>query len=392
MALGKHNVRVQCAGGQDCPGARQRAGGAGHRLCARGQRRAAGGASEIPRHDHCAAGRVRARPSNTPRRASSSPASATSSFSATMAATKRIDEAVAQRLDREWAATPVRAYALTEYYRASEDEFGQLLKSKGYSEAEIGTHAGLLDTSLMMATDPSLVRTDLLGETKPGDGTHGDPRHVERGTRPARRRSDRDAHRRRDQNRYRPPLRPSSCAARHQPSFSHLLFGGFLAPADPPLVPHRPVDRPACWRSAPGSADCRSGPPSGVQDGFGRCARPPRRSCTWRNPRPRRRPRRTRPRRLRAAASSGAAPRADPDRAGNAAGPEPGQPLQRGRGQHAEPGRGRRVAARLCAEFAVQRRLCDRSGDPQGGRSLSGRVPSAARRPGLGPADPVGRQ
>ena len=89
---------------------------------------------------------------------------------------QRDDEAVAQRLNREWATTPVRAYALTEYYRASETEFGQLLKSKGYSEAEIGSHAGLLDTSLMMATDPSLVRPDLLGETKPGDGAHGDPR------------------------------------------------------------------------------------------------------------------------------------------------------------------------------------------------------------------------
>jgi creatinine amidohydrolase len=91
---------------------------------------------------------------------------------------QKADEAVAQRLDREWAATPARAYALTEYYRASEVEFGQLLKSKGYSEAEIGTHAGLLDTSLMMAADPSLVRADLLGETKPGDGVHGDPRRA----------------------------------------------------------------------------------------------------------------------------------------------------------------------------------------------------------------------
>jgi creatinine amidohydrolase/Fe(II)-dependent formamide hydrolase-like protein len=90
---------------------------------------------------------------------------------------QKADEAVAQLLDREWAGTPVRAYALTEYYRASETEFGQLLKNKGYSEAEIGSHAGLLDTSLMMATDPSLVRPDLLAETKPGDGTHGDPRH-----------------------------------------------------------------------------------------------------------------------------------------------------------------------------------------------------------------------
>lgn len=89
---------------------------------------------------------------------------------------QKADEAVARRLDREWAGTPVRAFALTEYYRASEDEFAELLKSKGYSAAEIGTHAGLLDTSLMMATDPSLVRTDLLAETKPGDGVHGDPR------------------------------------------------------------------------------------------------------------------------------------------------------------------------------------------------------------------------
>jgi creatinine amidohydrolase len=88
------------------------------------------------------------------------------------------DEAVAQRLDREWAGTPARAFAVSEYYRASETEFGQLLKNKGYSEAEIGSHAGLLDTSLMMATDPRLVRTDLLGETKPGDGTHGDPRRA----------------------------------------------------------------------------------------------------------------------------------------------------------------------------------------------------------------------
>lgn len=88
------------------------------------------------------------------------------------------DEAVAQRLDREWAATPVRAYALTEYYRVSEIEFGRVLKDKGYREAEIGSHAGLLDTSLMLATDPQLVRPELLGETRPGDGTHGDPRHA----------------------------------------------------------------------------------------------------------------------------------------------------------------------------------------------------------------------
>jgi creatinine amidohydrolase len=82
---------------------------------------------------------------------------------------------VAARLDREWARTPVTARAVGEYYRASEIEFGRLLKSKGYTEKEIGTHAGLLDTSLMMGVDPSMVRVGLLADTKPGDGVYGDP-------------------------------------------------------------------------------------------------------------------------------------------------------------------------------------------------------------------------
>ena len=85
---------------------------------------------------------------------------------------------VAARLDREWAGTPVRAHVIDEYYRASEIEFGELLKQKGYSEAEIGEHGALLDTSLLMGVDPSMVRADLLGETKPGDGTRGDPRRA----------------------------------------------------------------------------------------------------------------------------------------------------------------------------------------------------------------------
>jgi creatinine amidohydrolase/Fe(II)-dependent formamide hydrolase-like protein len=87
---------------------------------------------------------------------------------------QRAEKAVAARLDREWAATNVRAHAIEEYYRASEAEFAQLLKSKGYSEEEVGTHAGLADTSLMLAVDPHLVRTNRL---QPGEGVHGDPQH-----------------------------------------------------------------------------------------------------------------------------------------------------------------------------------------------------------------------
>jgi creatinine amidohydrolase len=83
------------------------------------------------------------------------------------------ERAVADRLDREWAATPERVHAIEEYYRASEAEFARLLKSKGYREEEVGIHAGLADTSLMLALDPHLVRADRL---QPGEGVHGDPR------------------------------------------------------------------------------------------------------------------------------------------------------------------------------------------------------------------------
>jgi creatinine amidohydrolase len=85
---------------------------------------------------------------------------------------QRAEKAVAARLDREWATTDVRAHAVEEYYRASEVEFPQLLRSKGYREEEVGTHAGLADTSLMLAVDPTMVRTNRL---RPGDGARGDP-------------------------------------------------------------------------------------------------------------------------------------------------------------------------------------------------------------------------
>jgi len=80
--------------------------------------------------------------------------------------------AVAARLNREWAKTPARAYAVAEYYDQSAHGFAKLLERSGYSAGEIGTHAGLADTSLMMALDPGLVRGDRL---RPGEGDNGDP-------------------------------------------------------------------------------------------------------------------------------------------------------------------------------------------------------------------------
>ena len=90
-------------------------------------------------------------------------------------------KAVADRLDREWAATPVRVHAIDEYYVASETLFGQALRRQGYRDEEIGTHAGLADTSLAMAINPSLVRTDRLRSPEPlgrSDGVYGDPRRA----------------------------------------------------------------------------------------------------------------------------------------------------------------------------------------------------------------------
>ena len=88
------------------------------------------------------------------------------------------EKMVADRLDKEWAAKPVRVHAIEEYYRVSQAGFAGLLRSKGYREEEIGVHAGLADTSLTLAVDPRLVRTDRLKPgVKPenGDGVSGDP-------------------------------------------------------------------------------------------------------------------------------------------------------------------------------------------------------------------------
>jgi creatinine amidohydrolase/Fe(II)-dependent formamide hydrolase-like protein len=87
---------------------------------------------------------------------------------------------VADRLNREWSAMPaVRVHAILEYYRASETTYVQALKRHGFGAAEIGTHAGLADTSLMLATDPRLVRADRLRSDTglvAANGVYGDPR------------------------------------------------------------------------------------------------------------------------------------------------------------------------------------------------------------------------
>ena len=85
--------------------------------------------------------------------------------------------AVANRLNREWAKTATRAHAIREYYDAADIAYAEALKGRGISAEAIGTHAGLADTSLTLAIDPSLVRSDRLADApSTRDGVNGDPR------------------------------------------------------------------------------------------------------------------------------------------------------------------------------------------------------------------------
>ncbi len=92
------------------------------------------------------------------------------------------EDKVAQRLNREWANDPsCRVHALLDYYRVTQTAFVDALRSKGFSDGEIGLHAGLADTSLALAVDPALVRLDLLAKVGSSDkalGVSGDPRRA----------------------------------------------------------------------------------------------------------------------------------------------------------------------------------------------------------------------
>lgn len=91
-------------------------------------------------------------------------------------------ERVAAKLNREWAGQPgCRVLALLDYYRVTQTDFVAALQARGFGTDEIGSHAGLADTALMLAVDPTMVRTDALERAaKAGarEGVHGDPRRA----------------------------------------------------------------------------------------------------------------------------------------------------------------------------------------------------------------------
>ncbi|MGL4464524.1 MAG: creatininase family protein [Planctomycetia bacterium] len=93
-------------------------------------------------------------------------------------------KSVADKLNAEWAATDVRVHHVSAYYAAQsgsgkevDEFFPAWLKAQGESAEAVGTHAGLADTSTLLAVHPQGVRKDRLAPGRAGDGSGvvGDP-------------------------------------------------------------------------------------------------------------------------------------------------------------------------------------------------------------------------
>jgi creatinine amidohydrolase len=81
-------------------------------------------------------------------------------------------------LNHSWRKEKSVAHYVSEYYRASDIEYANILISKGLTAAKIGKHGGTSDTSLMLAVDKTLVRTELLNTVDAKSismGVDGDP-------------------------------------------------------------------------------------------------------------------------------------------------------------------------------------------------------------------------
>ncbi|MGA8006092.1 MAG: creatininase family protein, partial [Burkholderiales bacterium] len=83
---------------------------------------------------------------------------------------------VAARLNALWAGRDARAFVPPQYYAASSKGYAAILRAHGYPDAEIGSHAGLADTSLLLAVAPQMVRLEQLRSSPrpgPAQGVYG---------------------------------------------------------------------------------------------------------------------------------------------------------------------------------------------------------------------------
>ncbi len=81
----------------------------------------------------------------------------------------------ASALNKEWGGKG-KAIGLRQYYAIAQNEYVEALRQGGMSDAEIGTHAALADTSLELATAPEMVRQGKLADkasANPANGVYG---------------------------------------------------------------------------------------------------------------------------------------------------------------------------------------------------------------------------
>jgi creatinine amidohydrolase len=88
---------------------------------------------------------------------------------------------VAARLTKEWADEGIKVISVDDYYMAAGDQQNKLLEAQGETSATIGQHAGITDTSELMAIHPAgvdLSRFADLPFTLAPTGVDGDPRRA----------------------------------------------------------------------------------------------------------------------------------------------------------------------------------------------------------------------
>jgi len=87
-------------------------------------------------------------------------------------------QAVADLLTEEWAGGSTKVFALTDFYRMGQQYSRAWLQAAyGYTMEQIGSHAGITDTSAVMYVFPDGVRNHLRmpGGGSPDAGVTGDP-------------------------------------------------------------------------------------------------------------------------------------------------------------------------------------------------------------------------
>jgi creatinine amidohydrolase/Fe(II)-dependent formamide hydrolase-like protein len=87
--------------------------------------------------------------------------------------------AAAEKLNAEFAGSPTKVYPLTDFYEKGHEWLeAYLMAAYGWTLAQIGSHAGIQDTSQMMYVNPSGIRFDKLAKSeveREAASTSGDP-------------------------------------------------------------------------------------------------------------------------------------------------------------------------------------------------------------------------